>query len=399
MQPTAPLFLNPRADRRLRAGHVWIYSNEVDTSRSPLKQFEPGQPVTVVNHHGKALGAGYINPHTLICARLISRDPERLLDRSLLIHRLNVALSLRQRFFDQPYYRLVYGDSDNLPGLVVDRYGDILVVQIATAGMERVKQELVEALLKVVKPQAILLKNDSRIRSAEQLPEYVEAVHGDVPDSVELIENGIHFRAPLAGGQKTGWFYDHRAARARLMHYVRDRKVLDVFSYIGGWGIQAACAGATEVTCIDSSATALAGVHTNAELNQVADRVNTIEGSAFDVLKDLAAEGARFDTVVLDPPAFIPRRKDQAAGEAAYRRINELALRLVADDGCLVSASCSLHLSRERLVDIVRASSRHVDRQLQILEHCGQSIDHPVHPAIPETEYLKSVFTRVRLPD
>lgn len=397
MLPDLPaLHLNPHAERRLRAGHLWVYSNEVDTARSSLKSFEAGQQVAVHAANGKPLGVAYVNPHTLICARLISRD--HVLDKSLLVHRFNIALALRERLFPDPCYRLVYGDSDALPGLVVDRYGDYLVVQINTAGMERVADDIVTALCQVLKPRGILLKNDSRVRAAEALPEYVRVAHGEVPELVELTENGCRFLAPLYTGQKTGWFYDHRNARARLVPYAAGRRVLDVFSYIGGWGVQAAAAGASEVCCVDSSAQALALVQRNAELNGVAARCSTIEGSAFDVLKDLHERGERFDTIVLDPPAFIPRRKDAKAGEQAYRRINELAMRLLQRDGFLISASCSLHLAREQLVDLLRAGSRHLDRQLQVLEQHGQGADHPVHPAIAETEYLKSVFCRVLAP-
>jgi 23S rRNA (cytosine1962-C5)-methyltransferase len=388
-----PLFLNPNAERRLRAGHVWIYSNEIDVARSPLKQFESGQQVAVHSANGKALGIAYINPHTLISARLISR--EHPLDKSLLVHRINIALALRERLFAEPYYRLVYGDSDGLSGLVVDRFGDYLVVQINTAGMERVVDDIVTALCQVLKPLGILLKNDSRVRASEELPEYIKVAFGEVPEQVELIENGCRFLAPVYSGQKTGWFYDHRNARARLAPYCKGRRVLDVFSYIGGWGIQAAVGGASEVTLVDSSATALELVQRNAELNNVGDRVKTLEGSAFDVLKELHDRDEKFDTIILDPPAFIPRRKDIRAGETAYRRINELAIRLLNRDGFLVSASCSLHLTRDSLTDILRASARHLDRQLQILEQHGQGADHPVHPAIAETDYLKSVFCRV----
>lgn len=391
-----PLFLNPNAERRLRGGHVWIYSNEVDTARTPLKQFEPGQQVVVHNANGKPLGVAYINPHTLICARLVSRD--HALDKSLLVHRLNIALALRERLFPAPYYRLVYGDSDGLPGLVVDRFGDYVVAQVNTAGMERVLDDIVAALQQVLKPRGILLKNDSRVRAAEELPEYVRVAAGEVPEQVELIENGCRFIAPLYHGQKTGWFYDHRNARARLPAYSKGRRVLDVFSYIGGWGIQAAVGGASEVTLVDSSCTALELGLKNAELNGVGPNVHAIEGSAFDVLKELHERGERFDTIVLDPPAFIPRRKDIKAGEAAYRRINELAIRLLNRDGFLVSGSCSLHLTRDSLTDILRASARHLDRQLQVLEQHGQGADHPVHPAIAETDYLKSVFCRVLAP-
>jgi len=391
-----PLVLNPNAERRLRAGHVWIYSNEIDTKKSPLKNFENGEQVMVHASNGKALGIAYINPHTLICARMISR--EHPLDKSLLVHRLNIALALRERVFGAPYYRLVYGDSDALSGLVVDRFGDYLVVQTNTAGMERVVDDIVTALCQVVKPRGILLKNDSRVRASEGLDEYVKVAFGEVPEFAELVENGTRFAAPLYTGQKTGWFYDHRNARAHIGPYVKGRRVLDVFSYIGGWGIQAAQLGASEVTFIDSSAFALECVQRNAALNNVGDIVKTIEGSAFDVLKDLHEREEKFDTIILDPPAFIPRRKDIKAGSEAYRRINELAMRLLTRDGFLISGSCSLHLSRNELVDILRAASRHIDRQLQVLEQHGQGADHPVHPAIAETEYLKSVFCRVFMP-
>ena len=389
------LKLKNQADRRLRAGHLWIYSNEIDVAATPLKNFQPGEQVVVENAAGKCLGLAYINPHSLLCARLFSRDQRYPLDKSLLVHRLNIALSLRQGMTEKPFYRLVYGDSDFLPGLVVDRFADVLVVQTATAGMEEVKDAITEALVQVIKPSGILFKNDARIRQAEALPEYVEVAYGEVPRQVAIEENGVKFAVPIYDGQKTGWFYDHRASRGRLKSYVGGKSVLDVFSYIGGWGVQAASFGAAAVTCIDSSEFALDLVEHNAELNGVRDRVGTMQGSAFDAMKVLIDEGQRFDLVVMDPPAFIPRRKDIKNGEQAYRRANELAIRLLNKNGVLVSASCSMHLARDRLTDILRASARHLDRDLQILEQGGQCFDHPVHPAIPETDYLKAVFARV----
>ena len=391
----AVLTLKGQADRRLRAGHLWIYSNEVDVAASPLKNFQPGEQVQVKSASGKSMGMAYINPHSLICARLFSRETKYRLDKSLFVHRLNMALSLRDSISDQPYYRLVYGDSDFLPGLVVDRFGDVLVVQIATVGMELVKQALVEALIQVLKPRGILLKNNSRIRKAEALPDYVEVAYGEVPQYVPAIENGVHFNIPVLDGQKTGWFYDHRASRARLANYVKGKSVLDVFSYIGGWGVQAATFGAESVTCIDASEFALDQVEANAELNHVREKVGTLQGAAFEAMKMLIDEGERFDIVIIDPPAFIPRRKDIKSGEQAYRRANELAIRLIKKGGILVSGSCSMHLGRDRLTDILRASARHLDRDLQILEQGGQSFDHPIHPAIPEKDYLKTVFARV----
>lgn len=390
------LILKSQADRRLKMGHLWIYSNEVDTDQSPLKNFTMGQQVLVCSQSGKPLAIALVNPNGLICARVINRDVEHPLNKSLLVHRIKQALALREMVFTQAYYRLIFGDSDLLPGLVVDRFGDYLVVQIASAGMELVKGEIIEALVQVIKPKGILLSNDHSARALENLPEYTEVVYGDVPEYVELIENDTKFLAPVHGGQKTGWFYDHRVNRAQMQQYIKGKRVLDVFSYIGGWGIQAAKAGAAEVICVDASESALEGVARNAELNDL-DNVSGIHGKAIDVLKHLIAENEQFDVVVLDPPAFIKRKKDQKSGEAAYRHINELAMRLLGRDGILVSASCSMHLAKDTLLEIVRASGRHLDRHVQILGQGGQGPDHPVHPAIPETDYLKAVFARVYL--
>lgn len=391
------LILKPQADRRLKLGHLWIYSNEVDVDKSPLKSFEMGQQALVTAQNGKPLGIALINPNGLICGRIVSRDEKFSLNKSLLVHRIKQSLALRELAFDEPFYRLIYGDSDLLPGLVVDRFGDYLIVQIAGAGMELVKDDIVAALVQVLNPAGILLSNEHSARALENLPEYTEVVFGEVPEKVELIENNTRFLAPVQGGQKTGWFYDHRISRAQLQQYVQGKRVLDVFSYIGGWGIQAAVAGAREVYCVDASESAIDAVLENAQLNGVEDRVAGIQGKAIDVLKELIAADERFDVVVLDPPAFIKKRKDQKSGEAAYRHINELGMRLLGRDGLLVSASCSMHLGKDTLLEIVRAAGRHLDRHVQIIGQGGQGPDHPIHPAIPETDYLKAVFARVYL--
>lgn len=395
MSALAALKLKPHEDRRLREGHLWIYSNEVDVAATPLKNFAAGEQVRVEDSKGKCLGIATVNPNALICARLVSRDEKYPLNKSLLVHRLQIALGLREALYPQPFYRLVYGDSDFLPGLVIDRFGDVCVVQIATAGMEAVKDDIVEALQKVLAPAGILFKNDGKMREVEGLPSYVEVAAGEVPAEVRLEENGVQFLAPVQAGQKTGWFYDHRDARAELAHWVKGKRVLDVFSYVGGWGVQAAVFGASHVTCVDASASAVELVGRNAALNGVADKVTALQGDAFEILASLKQSGEKFDVIVLDPPAFITRRKDHKNGLLAYRRANELAMRLLNREGMLVSASCSLHLAREELVDVVRGASRHIDRFAQIVHHGHQGGDHPVHPAIPETEYLKAVFTRV----
>ncbi len=387
--------LRKNADRRLKAGHLWIYSNEVETSVTPLTSLTPGQQVIIESDAGKALGIAYMNPNSLICGRLINRDVKHPLNASLLVHRLKIALSLRERFFAEPCYRLVYGDSDNLPGLVVDRFHDYLVVQMTTIGMELLRDEIIDALVKVFKPTGILLRNNGGARALEGLPEYVEVAYGEVPDELPLIENDTQFLAPVRDGQKTGWFYDHRPARAMVNSLAKGQRVLDVFSYVGGWGVQAARHGASEVFCVDSSALALDYVHKNAALNGVEDKVATMEGDAFAALKELHTAQERFDIVIVDPPAFIKRKKDIRNGEQAYRRINEMAMRLLGQNGILVSGSCSMHLQRDSLVDIMRASARHIDREIQLFAECHQGPDHPIHPAIPETAYIKALFGRV----
>ena len=391
----APLRLKKNEDRRIRAGHVWVFSNEVDIAATPLDAFEAGQLAEFQDSAGKSLGNGYVNPHSLICGRLLSRNPDYVLGKSLLVHRLNVALGLRQRLFTKPFYRLVYSEGDGLPGLIVDRYGDTLVVQVNTAGMERVKDEILIALQEVVRPARIVLRNDSAGRALEGLDNYVETVLGNAVDLVSLEENGVRFEAPILSGQKTGWFFDHRLTRARMQQYVSDKRVLDVFSYIGGWGVQAAVAGANEILSVDSSDSALAQLKHNASLNHVESRIRTQAGEAFEVLKGLRAERERFDVVILDPPAFIKRKKDFHAGQAAYQRLNQAAMQLLSKDGILISASCSYHFTRENLRQALLQTSRHVDRNLLILEQGHQGPDHPLLPAVAETEYLKSFICRV----
>jgi 23S rRNA (cytosine1962-C5)-methyltransferase len=311
------------------------------------------------------------------------------------VHRFKIALGLRERLYADPYYRLVFGEADGLPGLVVDRYGELLVVQITTAGMERQREAIVEALHKVLRPQAILLRNDSPARELEGLELYNEEVLGTLPAQAEVREGGLSFGVSLLEGQKTGWFFDQAANRGRLLKYVAGQRVLDVCSYVGGWGVRAAAAGAAAVTCVDASQRALDAVLENAARNGVGDSVQVHRGDAFVALKDLKAQGERYDLVVLDPPAFIKRKKDLKEGTLAYRRLNEAALSVLQRDGLLVTASCSFHMDRDSLLRVVQQAGRHLDRSLQLLEQGEQGPDHPIHPAIPETSYLKAFYLRV----
>ncbi len=388
------LYLRKGAERRLRAGHLWIYSNEIDSARSPIGTFQAGEPATVRRFDGAALGSAYAEPQSLICARLYAPGRELTPDVEFFGDAVQRALSARDAVFNRPCYRLLYGDSDGVPGLVVDRFGDYLVMQLHTAGIERWEGPAVEALVQQLAPRGILLRGDSRSRRELNLPERLEVVHGDIPDAVPLEENGVRFTAPVRAGQKTGWYYDHRLSRARLAAYAGGARVLDVYSYVGGWGVQAAAFGARAVTCVDSSGPALESALANAALNGLADRLSVRQGPAVDTLEAMISEGASFDLVVLDPPAFIQRRKDLKKGIAAYRRINELGLRLLRPGGVLVSCSCSMHLARSDLMFALQGAALRAGCEVRVLEQGGQGPDHPIHPAIPETEYLKTVFAR-----
>jgi len=369
-----------------------VFSNEVDTQQTPLTRFEPGALVRVLAHNDRALGLAYVNPQSLIAARLLGTWS--LPDAAWFAQRLRHALALRERLYAHPYYRLVHGESDGLPGLVIDRYGTTCVVQIATAGMERLREPILAALADVLHPDAVLLKNDSGARALEGLASYVECVSGSIAAHSLVVEDGLTFQAPLLEGQKTGWFFDQAANRRALAGYIRPgARVLDVFSYVGAWGVHAAQAGAGEVVCVDSSAPALELAVRNAAGNGLT--VQARRGDAFDVLEELIGEKAAFDVVIVDPPAFAKRRKDLPKAQAAYRRLNQLAMRLVAPDGILVSCSCSYHLSAEDLQDALAKAARGAAREVQILSQGGQAPDHPVLPAIPETRYLKAFFCRV----
>jgi 23S rRNA (cytosine1962-C5)-methyltransferase len=381
-------------DRRIAAGHMWVFSNEVDTASTPLTALPTGALVQMQSHRGQFLGYAYVNPHALICARIVGRDIAHPIDRTLIAQRLEVAVALRQKLTRDPYYRLVFGESDGLPGLVLDRYGDVIVGQIATAGMEALKADVTAAVREVLNPATLFWKNDSSARDLEHLPQTAEAAFGNVPEELVVIESGLRFAAPLTAGQKTGWFYDQTANRQRMVRYMwPGTRVLDVCSYVGAWAVTALKNGAASALCIDSSDAALQAAKRNAESNGVA--IDTLRDDAFDALKALQDRGERFDVVVVDPPAFIKRKKDVPQGQAAYRKLNQLALGLMQGDGLLVSCSCSYHLAADDLVTAIQSAARHTGKFVQILEAGGQSPDHPVHPAIPETRYLKAFFCRV----
>lgn len=388
-----PLRLRRGEDRRLAAGHLWIFSNEVDTRATPLTDFAPGEEALVTDSRGRVLGSACVSPGSLICARLHARD-ERPLDADLLRERLTGALALRRELGLGDFCRLVHGEGDFLPGLVVDRFGGHLTLQLTTAAMEARKDLLREVLDDLLAPSSLLWDNTVPARRLEALsPESV--CEGPVPEELEVPENGCLFAAPCREGQKTGWFYDQRDNRARVAALARGREVLDAFCYAGGFGVAAAKAGARSVLFADASAKALDFAARNAARNAPGCAGETLQGDAFETLRELRRAGRRFDIVCIDPPAFIRRRKEYREGLTAYRRLNALACSLVRDGGFLVTSSCSHALSADDLRACAARACAARGLHPRLLRTGWQAADHPVHCAMPETAYLKCLLIQM----
>lgn len=395
MQVTSPpsLKLRKGAERRVLRGHEWVFSNELQLPQNGQTWPESGGLVHLQDYRGKFLASGYFNSKSLIAARVVARTPLARLDRNWLRPRLDSALRFREQLYPGRCYRWVHGEADGLPGLVVDRFGDYLTIQITTAGMQRLESELLDLLGELSGCEGIVLRADDHFRELEGLSLQPPTARGVIPEWVALHEGDLSFETQLLTGQKTGWFFDQRDNRQRLRRYVAGARVLDAFCYAGAWGITAAKSGASEVTCLDSSPVAIELVRRNAALNQVS--LETLTADAFAALKQLQEAGRKFEVVVLDPPALIKRKRDHEAGLQAYYQLNRLATSLLAPDGLLVSCSCSHHLAHQELVEVVTHAARHHQRQISLVEIGQQSADHPIHPAIPETAYLKALFTRM----
>jgi len=345
------------------------------------------------------MGAGFANPSTLISARLLlnSREPKCASEdvAELVCRRLDAALALRKELYTQSYYRLVHAEGDFLPGLVVDRYGDVLIIQIATAGMESLSKVICDHLASITGCSTIHLANDLSARDLEQLDRTERTALGTLPKSLKVVENGCKFKVDAREGQKTGWFYDHRDNRKLAASMAKGKRVLDVFCYTGGWSVAAAVAGAESVTCVDSSEAAMRWLQTNASDNGVSEKITPITNDAIEALKALHASEEQFDLVILDPPAFIKRKKDHAKGAQHYELLNRLACRLLKKGGTLISASCSQALSGDELLEIMRRSGARRGLETQVLHALSQGPDHPVMAGVSETQYLKGWVARL----
>lgn len=394
MQELPIIRLLPGRHRRLAQGYPWVFSNELEMGPE-AKALEPGSLVRLVNAGGEPEGIAFFNRHTLIAARLLTRSVKVVVDEGFLATRLEAALALRQRLYSRPFYRLVHAEADGLPGTVIDRYGDVLVVQINTAGMERLKDALVAALERVLSPTAILLKDDSAARAQEGLPPGERLAKGEAPGVIAVEENGATYFADLSQGQKTGWFFDQRENRAWIARFAAGLagggRVLDGYSYSGGFALQAALAGATEVLALDRSEAALELAKRAAEVNGVAERCRFEKAEVFQRLAQMKGEGRAFELVLVDPPAFVKTRKDLVQGLKGYRKLARLAAQLVTPGGVLFIASCSHHADPANFAQAVAGGLSDAGRGGRILQMSGAAPDHPVHPQLPETAYLKAM--------
>ena len=376
-------------DKRARFGHPWVYSNEIDMTPE-VKALPAGSVVRLDAPSSEPLGVGLFNPRSLIAIRMLSRDPKAVIDQAFLADRLTKALALRDTLYAKPYYRLVHAEADGLPGLIVDRYGDVLVCQFNTAGMDRLREPLLAALDEVLAPKTVVLRNDSSARQQEGLSQGVEIAKGKLPSPLKLQENGATFFADLAEGQKTGWFYDQRENRAFMAGLSKGKRVLDVYSYAGGFAVQAALAGATEVIACDRSEQALALAQKAAEANKISNKFKILRGEAFSELEKLQEAKERFGVVICDPPAFVKSQKDLATGSKGYRKIARLGANLVEPGGFLFVASCSHNMEPARFAEEVAKGVGAAGRTGRVIRSAGAAPDHPVHPLLPESAYLKA---------
>lgn len=385
--------LNKNEDRRIKSGHPWVFSNEI---REVTGERTPGIAAELYDAGGGFVGTGHYNPHSLIAFRLVSRQREDIDSVEFFEQRIAAALAHRKRLYPtMETFRAVYGESDFLPGLVVDKYAGCLSLQLLSAGMDRRREQIVEALRRLLGPDGVLARNDVGVRSLEGLDEKVELLWGQIPETVEMEENGLRFSVNLREGQKTGGFLDQKQNHLLLRGICDGKEVLDCFCYNGSWAVHAASFGAKSALGIDISARAVAQAAGNASLNGVLDRTSFEECDAFERLRSLHQEGRRFDVVVMDPPAFVKSRKNIAEATKGYLTVNRRALELLRPGGYLITCSCSYHMGREAFRDMLIQAARLARREVRLVQTCSQAPDHPVLLSFPESEYLKCFVLQV----
>lgn len=386
------IFLKVGKDKRLRAGHLWVFSNEI---REIPAGVLPGDVVEVLSLQGYSYGLAFFNPHSLLSCRLLKTDNPNI-NESFFADRLRSALQLRRQLFKgSDVYRLVFGESDLLPGLVIDRYGDFFVLQTLTWGMELRIPQITGALLEVF-PQAkgVLEKNDARLRSLENLPQSEKVLSGSIPPETEIQLEHVNWRLSLLQGQKTGFFLDQRLNRVSIEKFSAGKKVLDCYCNQGGFAIHAGRAGADEVTAVDISQPAIEIARKNAALNNLPS-INFVKEDVADYLAAAANRDKKWDMIILDPPSFTKSKKTINTARKGYEKINKLAVQCLVDGGTLVTASCSHHISESDFLQTVQTAANKSGKQLLMLFRGLQSPDHPVLLSMPETRYLKFFIFRV----
>src|SRR3972149_832658 len=385
--------LKKGADKRIRSGHLWIFSNEITDK---LKKYKGGDIADLYSYKGEFLGRGYINPLSLIAIRILTYKKEDI-DTNFFYNRINRALSYRKEMYpDANSYRVVFGESDFLPGLIVDKYEDYLIVQILSLGMEIRKDTILNALEDVFHPAGIIERNDVAVRELEGLKIHKGILKGDLKANIIIRENGVKFEVDILNGQKTGFFFDQRENRQVIKKYVKKGgRVLDCFCYSGAWSIHSARNGADEVIGLDSSDDAIKLAKRNAEINGFSERCRFKNVDVFDELRRLVSVGEKFDAIILDPPAFVKSAGKVKEALKGYKEINLQAMKLLKNGGILITCSCSYHIDKETFRDMLIQAASDSERDFRIIEFRGQAPDHPVLLSMRETEYLKCAVLKM----
>ncbi len=382
-------------ERRIKKGHPWVYRTEIETIKGAC---QPGEIVIVEDYRGRFIGRGYINPASMITVRLLTYSRDEEIDTAFWQRRLAAALDYRRKVLANTgadAYRLVFGEADFLPGLIVDKFGPCLVIQTLALGIDRYKDTIVQILDEIIQPDAIYERNDAPVRELEGLELRSGFLKGSFDPQVVIRENGLKFCVDLVAGQKTGYFLDQRENRAALHPFVKDARVLDCFCHTGGFSIHAAHYGAREVLGLDISGEAIAMAHRNAALNGYSDLCSFKEANVFDALREMERRGEKFDVVILDPPAFVKARKALEGAIRGYKEINLRAMRILTPGGFLVTCSCSYYMPEDLFIEIIQEASLDARRRLRLLARGGQAPDHPVLLGYDESRYLKCLFLQV----
>lgn len=386
----AVITLRKTRETRVRGGHPWIYASEIENVEGA---FENGDIVDVHDFRGKFIGRGFYNPQSQISLRILTRKDEPC-DRAFFAKRIRDAWEYRKLLCDPMSCRLIYSESDFLPGLIVDKYNDVLVMQSLSLGIDRIKDMLCDLLMEIVQPRGIYERSDVPVRRLEGMEQTTGLLRGEVPDLVEMRENGIAFGVDVINGQKTGFFLDQKQNRAAIAPFCKDARVLDCFCHNGSFSLHAASFGAKSVTGVDISEEALVVARENAARNNLTN-VEFVAANCFDLLREQTEANEKYDVVILDPPAFTKNKSAVQSAIRGYKEINLRGLKLVRDGGFLITCSCSQHILPEMFQDIINQAARDAKKRIRLIEYRTQAADHPILPQSIETKYLKCMILQV----